>query len=156
MVFANFIAQRQQVNFGDKIFTPKFTASDVPIKNAGALFTTTEERDRILNLPSTGTSGVSDCPINFNAVNATYLTNTGVDNYFKLLTINGTNITIQVHDPINGGYITLPPRPIIEMNSISDYNPSIAGVYVNVTSTVLTIGGAGILISQCGAIPIVI
>lgn len=153
MVFANFIAQRQQVNFGDKIFTPKFTASDMTIKNMGALFTTKEEEDLILNLPSTV---VSDCPVNFNAVNATYLTNTGVDNYFKLLTINGTNITIQVHDPINGGYITLPPRPIIEMNSISDYNPSIAGVYVNVTSTVLTIGGAGILISQCGAIPIVI
>ena len=53
MVFANFVLQRQQVEFNDKIFTPKFTASDVTIKNAGALFTTTEERDRILNLPST-------------------------------------------------------------------------------------------------------
>lgn len=153
MVFANFVSQRQQVNFGDKIFTPKFTASDVTTKNMGALFTTKEERDLILNLPSTV---VNDCPVNFNVTNALYKANTGIDNFFKIVSIDGSNITIQVPDPVNGGYITLSPLAITQMNVDTDFDPMTYAVYVNASSGSITIdiNGNPIVLSPCGAIPI--
>lgn len=146
MVFANFIAQRQQVNFGDKIFTPKFTASDMTTKNMGALFTTKEEEDLILNLPSTV---VNDCPVNFNVVNAFYQTNTGIVDFFKVISINGTNITFQANN------ITY-TRPLFQMNSVADFNQSVDGVYVNASPGLITIvlGGNTFVLSPCGAIAV--
>ena len=147
MVFANFVSQRQQVDFGDKIFTPKFTASDMTTKNTGALFTTKEERDFILNLPSTGTSGTNDCPVNFNAVNALYQTNTGIVDNYKVISINGSNITFQA------GNQTF-TQPLFQMNSEADFNQTVVGVYVNASSGLITIvlGGNSFVLSTCGAI----
>jgi hypothetical protein len=154
MVFANFIAQRQQVNFGDKIFTPKFTASDMTTKNMGALFTTKEEEDLILNLPSTV---VNDCPVNFNVTNALYKANTGIDNFFKIVSIDGSNITLQVFD--QGGYITL-QYSLFEMHSQQDwvnaYTAGTTGVYVNASSGIIYIGNSDdVALYPCGATIIV-
>jgi len=147
MVFANFVSQRQQVDFGDKIFTPKFTASDVTTKNLGAVFTTKEEKDRILKLPSTGTSGTNDCPVNFNVLNAYYQTNTGIVDNYKVISINGSNITFQVGN-------TTFTQTLFQMNSLADLNRSAVGVYVNASSGLITIvlGVNSFVLSPCGAI----
>ena len=160
MIFANFIAQRQQVNFGDKIFTPKFTASDVTTKNMGALFTTKEEEDLILNLPSTV---VNDCPVNFNVANALYKANIGIDNFFKIVSIDGSNITLQVFDQGGqggqGGYITL-QYSLFELHSQQDWvnahTAGVTGVYVNASSGIIYIGSGGnVALYPCGAAIIV-
>jgi hypothetical protein len=160
MVFANFVSQRQQVDFSNKIFTLKLTAGDLTSKNAGALFTTKEERDRILNLPSTGTSGVSDCPVNFNVLNAFLRALTGASiDIIKILTIVGGNITIQLYDSNASEYVTQPPFPIFEMTEVSDYHANTRGVYVNVSSGPLTIPvnitgsePTNFILSPCGAV----
>jgi hypothetical protein len=51
-IFANSILQREEVNSGRKVSTAKLSGSDVTAKSMGAVFTTKEEKDRILQIPS--------------------------------------------------------------------------------------------------------
>ena len=122
-LFSNFIIHREQLNSRRRVSMAKLSGGGVVAKNIGAVFTTKEEKDRILNLPSTATSAptpvpTGDCPVNFNALNLKYRELAGLTvDFVKLITINGFMVTVETYNIQTSNYDTY-TFPLFEVNTL--------------------------------------